>query len=254
MGLIERLGQLISGTSNPGEQIRSGQVKGVDRWSLKDYRESLEAHLRVNVELQTQQAALLAEMQSRLDAERKVAEELSQNRWERTKTLREESGIEILISELAKLIEQDPTKQSPKGRQHLPVSGTIDEERSYPSVSYSPIEWVGHNILSKHPYDKDSMLDAVIWWDGEKRVLKTTKSSATEHQYIKYFIVEVTPEGDIAFHSKKRNLVSANLWRRDRSSLENILGEAFSNPAIFPYENTYGTWRRPEGFTGGNTG
>lgn len=261
MGILERLAEFLGGQSNSGKDF-----------SLAAYKYSLDAQLKAAEELRGQQTAQELERIQKMTAEGAEQARLSRRRHEQAGSFRSESDIEVLLRRLDELIKQDPTRNYcfssiwgdtgvfqrvemlPRPNED-PFVGTGEWPNSRVDDGFNSgaerIAFKAFNTFRhrRELFDRDSIFDVAIWWDGEEKVARDLSThgqvNRIVNKYIKYFIVETSPNGDIVFHSRVREPISRSIWTNDRDILEVVLGKAFNKPKAHVIEEQQWTHGLP---------
>lgn len=166
--------------------------------------ERIEAAKAQHALFETQQGAMLKK------------ETFHQEQRERARQTIKESGIELLLDELAGLI----------GREVFPFF------RSYNSRDIQE-----RNV---HPRDIDSWFSIFQWERHDKKTGEKQWLDVIHTYYdctAKYFITESCPDGVIKIHTTRssESLIFPDQWRNNRSVLEDALEKAFNQPLIYKW-------------------
>ncbi len=171
---------------------------------------SFAERIRQLIEVEKQQKA--AEEEARRQ-EKAAEKELHEQRRQQALAFRQESGVDLLVAELGRFLEE-----AKRGKHDGPSTA-------------EPSEYTEHyQCVTRR--DADSIFDNVKWDNRRTDRLEYR----TEEYEVKIVAVETCLDGRVIFHAYKDVMVKTEVWRYDRKYLEDALEEAFKRPKVCTYK------------------
>lgn len=228
---------------------------------IENLRRGIEGRLITERQEKTQEAVLQATQEAQRNQQETAEREFHRKRREQAGAFRKESGIDIMLSSLYKLVNMDPathgqeighvTLFKQKGETNYPkfsdfIIEVIPAQKkdslsrigsmAVGGLSKERIRVIGKDVsLERIEPDEDAIFDVIICGEHTSTYEDETKNFAL------YLVTETNPNGDIVFNSNEHNVYGANvvrdvvprdIWKNDMGILEDTLGKTFSHQFI----------------------